>query len=133
MFKFIEFEAELPCNGRNHHGDGMPTDDTHREDRSHPDSLTSYVGYSDGTFHLEFHPHSAYQHTKLGGQTFMDGFDADVFAEERSVNIFYPFASKYDWELASWLYNSRLSMAEIDKFLSLQIVSLLKIGLLVYS
>ena len=58
-----------------------------------------------------------------GGHTFMDTFDADRFSSERQDNLFYPFASKAEWEFASWLANSGLSMTAIDKCLSLDIVS----------
>jgi hypothetical protein len=53
----------------------------------------------------------------------MDRFDADQHAELRKANIFYPFASRQDWEVASWLLRSDISMAAIDDFLSLELVS----------
>ena len=56
------------------------------------------------------------------GHTFMDTFNADRFSSERQSNLFYPFSSKAEWEFASWLANSGLSMATIDKCLSLDIV-----------
>ncbi len=48
---------------------------------------------------------------------------SDQFAEQRWGNIYYPFASKEDWEVAAWLIESGLSMGEIDKFLKLAFVS----------
>jgi hypothetical protein len=54
------------------------------------------------------------------GQTFMDRFNADVYAQHRESNVYYPFASKQDWEIANFLERSSLSMAAIDKFLSLE-------------
>ena len=60
---------------------------------------------------------------KNGGETFMDKFDQDRFAEERKQNIYYPFADRDDWEMGYWLLNSGLSMAAINKFLSLKLVS----------
>jgi hypothetical protein len=57
------------------------------------------------------------------GVTFMDLFDQDQHSEKRKINLFYPFASKQDWEVASWLSKSGLSMAAIDNFLSLELVS----------
>lgn len=59
------------------------------------------------------------------GTTFMDDFDQDQYAQQRSHNLYYPFASREEWELASFLLRSNLSMASIDKFLSLALVSLL--------
>ncbi|KAI5982093.1 hypothetical protein EDD15DRAFT_2403257 [Pisolithus albus] len=57
-----------------------------------------------------------------GGTTFMDRFFDDQYVTLRRQNLYYPFASAGDWQLASWLLRSRLSMAAIDDFLSLQLV-----------
>lgn len=57
------------------------------------------------------------------GDTFMDVFDADDHADKRRDNLYYPFASRQDWEIASWILRSSLSMAEIDSFLSLELVN----------
>lgn len=55
---------------------------------------------------------------------FMDTFDQDRFAEIRDTqNIYYPFADRPEWELAEFLATSELSMAAIDRFLSLPLVS----------
>ena len=56
------------------------------------------------------------------GTTFMDRFGAHKHAHLRRENLFYPFASRPDWEIASWLLRSGLSMAAIDTFLSLELV-----------
>ena len=57
-----------------------------------------------------------------GGTTFMDQFFNDEYSRFRHENIYYPFASEVDWQLASWLLRSHLSMAAIDTFLSLKLV-----------
>jgi hypothetical protein len=57
------------------------------------------------------------------GPTFMDEFDKDVYAENRRDNLYYPFASKQDWEVGHFLESSTLSMGAIDKFLKLELVS----------
>ena len=59
-----------------------------------------------------------------GGTTFMDQFFADEYSRFRQENLYYPFASETDWQLASWLLCSCLSMATIDTFLSLELVCL---------
>ena len=71
---------------------------------------------------IEFYPKASadYGH----GHTFMDTFDADQFSLEHQTNLFYPFASKAEWEFAAWLANSGLSMAAINKCLSLDIICL---------
>jgi hypothetical protein len=56
------------------------------------------------------------------GRTFLDDFNADPYGPEREVNLYYPFASKAEWELASFLLLSGVSMANITSFLSLKLV-----------
>ncbi|KAH7906891.1 hypothetical protein BJ138DRAFT_1137785 [Hygrophoropsis aurantiaca] len=46
--------------------------------------------------------------------------ECDQYAEERRTNLFYPFASQSEWELANWLSSGALSQKEIDQFLHLQ-------------
>ena len=58
------------------------------------------------------------------GNTFMDQFDSDNFASARCQGyLYYPFASRDEWELASFLLCSQMSLANIDRFLKLSIVS----------
>ena len=59
-----------------------------------------------------------------GGTTFMVEFFNDEHAHLWQDNLYYPFASWKDWQLASWLLRSRLSMTAIDDFLSLDLVCL---------
>jgi hypothetical protein len=56
------------------------------------------------------------------GETFMDQFDRDSHADKREDNIYYPFTSKSDWQTASWLLRSGLSMSAINEFLALESV-----------
>jgi hypothetical protein len=56
-------------------------------------------------------------------QGFIDKFHTDRFAEHRAENLYFPFASKDEWELAAFLTQSNLSMKVIDAFLSLVLVS----------
>lgn len=53
------------------------------------------------------------------GRSFLSEFDSDQHAQQQKSNMYYPFASKDDWQLASWLLRSGLSMNAIDEFLSL--------------
>lgn len=57
------------------------------------------------------------------GKTFMENFNLDDFSDRRKENVYYPFASKGDWEMAAFLLRSGMSMALIDDFLKLQFVS----------
>jgi len=56
------------------------------------------------------------------GLTFLERFNDDVYAHHRNDNLYYPFASFQDWELASFLLSSTLSMAAIDRFLGIELV-----------
>ena len=59
------------------------------------------------------------------GNTFMDHFDNNNFALARSQGyLYYPFAGRDEWELASFLLRSQMSLADIDRFLKLRLVSL---------
>lgn len=57
------------------------------------------------------------------GKTFMDVFDEDSFAHLRKECPYYPFSTKEEWKLAVFLLCSDLSMAEVNKFLKLSLVS----------
>lgn len=57
------------------------------------------------------------------GTTFMDVFDLDGNAHYRQTFPYYPFTSRDEWEMASFLLRSDLSMAVIDEFLKLKMVS----------
>lgn len=72
-------------------------------------------------FHFETHPNIS--QTYGSGLTFMDKFDADPHAQKRSFQLYYPFSSKGEWELASFLLQSSLSMGKINVFLKLELVS----------
>ena len=56
-------------------------------------------------------------------KTFMDTFDADCHADKRKDHPYYPFASRNEWEFASFLLRSNLSVNSIDRFLKLELVS----------
>jgi len=57
------------------------------------------------------------------GTTFFDNFFADDHADKCQTNLYYPFASRDNWEVGLFLMCSGLSMSAIDQFLKLQLVS----------
>jgi hypothetical protein len=59
------------------------------------------------------------------GETYMDLFSKDKHAAARTTNLYYPFASQAEWELASFLLKSNLSRVAIDQFLKLEFVSVI--------
>jgi hypothetical protein len=76
--------------------------------------------HSNSPFFTEFYPGAS----KIfgSGPTFMDDFDNDEFSKERQAHPHYPFASKDEWQMASWLLRSGLSMAALDRFFKLELV-----------
>lgn len=56
------------------------------------------------------------------GKNAVDLFDEDQFSDLRKFNLFYPWASKGEWEVAQYLLKSSLSLADIDVFLKLELV-----------
>lgn len=69
---------------------------------------------------IEFFPAAA--KVFEGGSTFMDNFYEDKHSQDRLDNVFYPFTSKEEWELASWLTRANISGRLMDEFFSLQLV-----------
>jgi hypothetical protein len=54
--------------------------------------------------------------------TFLDRFNEDKYSAFRTMNMYYPFSSKAEWELASFLLSSDLPMQKVDEFLKLKLV-----------
>lgn len=52
--------------------------------------------------------------------SFIDIFNTDQHAKERLTNTYWPFSSKADWGMGSWLLRSGLSMRAINDFLGLE-------------
>ncbi|KAJ7821497.1 hypothetical protein B0H13DRAFT_2241738 [Mycena leptocephala] len=50
-------------------------------------------------------------------------FHKDQYREERQSNLYYPFASADEWELASYLTRSNMTIADTDEFLNLRLTS----------
>lgn len=57
------------------------------------------------------------------GPGFLGWFQGDENADAWTSNLYYPFLSKGEWEIAAFLSRSGLSMKHIDEFLSLSSVS----------
>ncbi|KAG1800382.1 uncharacterized protein HD556DRAFT_1430435 [Suillus plorans] len=64
------------------------------------------------------------------GYTFLDLFNSDSNSKHRATNPYYPFSSRKDWEVGSWLLRSGLSMGKIDSFLSLELIKTLPLSFL---
>jgi len=60
------------------------------------------------------------------GGTLLDVFDADIHAEKRKDNT-YPFASREEWETASfYLYHHSSVSAITNSFMELVVMSYMK-------
>lgn len=96
---------------------------TTRDELDRNDETPHDNGATDGpsTKYYELHPNTPLIFGT--GPGFIDNFNADRHAAKRRENLYYPFSSKAEWGLASWLLCSGLSMRAIDDFLALPIVS----------
>ena len=83
--------------------------------------VSTHSPFPEAVSNIEYYPGASSTYGQ--GTTFMSEFFTDKYAHLRHENIFYPFASQEDWQLGSWLLRSGLSMAAIDSFLSLELVS----------
>jgi len=82
--------------------------------------INTTSSHGNSPFFTEFYPGAS----KIfgSGPTFMDQFDNDQFSKERQAHSHYPFASKDEWQMASFLLRSGLSMAALDQFFKLELV-----------
>ncbi len=86
----------------------------------------------DNSFYKELHPQgSRSRPIDDKGLTFLELFDKDEYAEQRTGNLYFPFASEEEWQLAAFLLKSGLSMSSVGEFLKLKLVSVPYISLLV--
>ncbi|KAJ7659007.1 hypothetical protein B0H17DRAFT_1171830 [Mycena rosella] len=56
-------------------------------------------------------------------KTFMEAFNRDTYAKERRTNIYYPFASVEEWEIASFITRSNMTVAATNEFLKLRLTA----------
>ena len=70
----------------------------------------------------EYHPHAS--STFGHGHNIFERIElADTYSDFRHRNRYYPFSTKNDWEAASWLSRSDLSMEKVNEYLQLNRVS----------
>ena len=117
-FDFLEsMSPERPHSPANRHT--SPDDGTNNNDTDNEAANNSNMSAT--TRYEDIHPNTPFIFGS--GPGFMDTFNTDRHAEKRRGNLYYPFSSKAEWGLASWLLCSGLSMKSIDSFLALPIVS----------
>ena len=101
--------------------DFMDTAEDYPASTSRPATTSQNPEDRQNPFIIKKHPTSGRVYRP--GETFIDQCDKDKFTERRKGNIYYPFTTRDEWELASFLLNSRLSMAAVNHFLKLELVS----------
>jgi hypothetical protein len=84
------------------------------------DQVHEEVTPTDSEF-IDWHPKPPQTYGR--GYTFLDSFRSDENNMCRTENHYYPFSGRKDWEVALWLLRSGLSMAKVDSFLKLEMVS----------
>ncbi|KAG2131043.1 hypothetical protein DEU56DRAFT_872231 [Suillus clintonianus] len=120
---------------------GMNIDDPHmphdseshhlHQDYDDPESLGGvdegiFTGHTDedGTLpttdSIEWFPDASQTYGK--GHTFLDLFHSDKNSVYCTKNLYYLFSGRKEWEVASWLLRSGLSMGKINSFLSLEMI-----------
>ncbi|KAG0707629.1 hypothetical protein DFH29DRAFT_979895 [Suillus ampliporus] len=75
---------------------------------------------------IDWHPEPSQTYSR--GYTFLDLFHSDENSMYRAANHYYPFSGRKDWEVASWLLRSGLSMVKINSFLSLEMIKSLPLS-----
>ena len=86
----------------------------------------------DNSLYKELHPQgSRSRPVNDEGLTFLELFDNDEYAEQRTGNLYFPFASEEEWQLAAFLLKSGLSMSSVGEFLKLKLVGVLYISFIV--
>ncbi|KAG1851431.1 hypothetical protein DFJ58DRAFT_728872 [Suillus subalutaceus] len=63
-------------------------------------------------------PPLAFEH----GYMFLSLFESDENSVHRKTNLYYPFSSRREWQVAAWLLHSGLSMEKINSFLALEMI-----------
>lgn len=97
--------------------------DSDQEANAPPTDLPFYSkSHPEQNRFIEKHPNCS--GVAPGGETFTGKFEGATFSKERKDNLYYPFASDEEWELAAFLLQSKLSLADLTTLLSLKLVCL---------
>ncbi|KAG6369637.1 hypothetical protein JVT61DRAFT_10762 [Boletus reticuloceps] len=72
--------------------------------------------------------HLGARQLKGDGQTFIARFELHGFSTYCKLNLYYPFSTLQDWQMANFLLTSQLSMRAINDFLSLELIKMLPLS-----
>jgi hypothetical protein len=119
------FENMMDTSNTNDDREQSPLQDTgfydydpHLDDDSHLDDEPNVP--APNSPHREYYKGAAKTYGRA--DTFMDIFRQDKYAKDREKNVYYPFASADEWELASYIIRSNMTVAATDDFLKLRLV-----------
>ena len=102
----------------------METNDNHISN-AHPITLEPPLSTANQRNRV-YHPNLPTAHP--GGMNLLERMEHDQYASIRNTeNLYYPFASKSEWELADRLSGGALSQNDINAYLRLERVSILAI------
>lgn len=120
------YTSTLPNNNHNNHGfeysdatfDPCPSNNVQQEEQHH-DIDNPWKSAQD---HL---PYFVKEYTGSAqifgtGPTFLDKFDMDKYSPHRKTNLYYPFASREEWEYSFFLVRSNMNLAHVDELLKLE-------------
>ncbi|KAJ7916120.1 hypothetical protein B0H13DRAFT_2231709 [Mycena leptocephala] len=120
------FENMMDTSDTNDDREQSPPQDTgfydydpHLDDDSHWDDEPNVP--APNSPHREYYKGAAKTYGRV--DTFMDIFRQDKYAKDRENNVYYPFASADEWELASYIIRSNMTVAATDEFLKLRLTA----------
>lgn len=127
-------DPDIPMDTENERDDSYPHHNNQEFAQVDPDldlapDVDNQTRFRQGTSDSFVEAYEGCSEAFPGGKSFLENFRQDRHAAERRNNLYYPFASREEWEFASWLLRSRLSISAIDSLLGLDIVCTISIQL----
>ncbi|KAG1723858.1 hypothetical protein EDB19DRAFT_1834448 [Suillus lakei] len=108
-------------NVSNAHEQGEPEDESYYDFGSQGEDLDSGGGTRNEDSEAKVTDHFLEPPLAFDeGYTFLRLFDADKNSIYRKMNLYYPFSGRREWQLATWILHSSLSMEKINSFLALE-------------
>ncbi|KAG1733312.1 hypothetical protein EDB19DRAFT_1911660 [Suillus lakei] len=108
-------------NVSNAHEQGEPEDESYYDFGSQGEDLDSGGGMRNEDSEAKVTDHFPEPPLAFDkGYTFLRLFDADKNSIYHKMNLYYPFSGRREWQLATWILHSGLSMEKINSFLALE-------------
>ncbi|KAG1719323.1 hypothetical protein EDB19DRAFT_1919105 [Suillus lakei] len=108
-------------NVSNAHEQGEPEDESYYDFGSQGEDLDSGGGTRNEDSEAKVTDHFPEPPLAFDkGYMFLHLFNADENSIYRKMNLYYPFSGQREWQLATWILHSSLSMEKINSFLALE-------------